>query len=135
MTDNINKKINTKQYHIFYKNKQLKALSAPTISKLEENIKNHINSPKINKKVYVIRIKVNPDSNTKALTIVCTQNTINSDLNLYTDSDDNAVTVIYSKKELDKYGFEISHIKKIISVLKKDKLDYEKQFINITDIL
>lgn len=135
MIVNINKKINTKQYHIFYKNKQLKELSAPTISKLEENIKNHINSPKTNKKVYVIRIKVNLDSDTKALTIVCTQNTINSDLNLYTDSDDNAVTVIYSKKELDKYGFEISHIKKIISALKKDKIDYEKQFINITDIL
>lgn len=133
--EEINQKIDTKLYHIFYKNKQLKQLSSPTIKKMEENIKELIQKPKTNKKIHIIRIKINENSEKKLLTIVCTQNTIDSDLNIYTDSDDNAVTIVYSQDELSKYGFNLNHIKKIINALKNDKIDYEKQFINISEIL
>lgn len=133
--DKINKKIDTKKYHIFYKNKHLKQLSSPTIKKLEENIKEQIQKPRKNKKIHIIRIKLNENSDKKIITIVCTQNTIDSDLNVFTDTDDNAVTVIYSKNDFDKYDFDLSHIKKIINALKNDKIDYEKQFINISEIL
>ncbi len=65
----------------------------------------------------------------------CCKNTITPKLLLTKKKDDDCFTIIYSKKEYNKFGFEILHIKKIINKIKKEELDVELQFINISEIL
>jgi len=127
--------LQTQTYHIFYKNKQLKKLTAPTPVKLKLAIKEYVNPPKKEKKVFLIRIKTNPDDPNRKITISCTQYTITTKLGFLVQRDDNAITVTYSDDELKKYGFKISHIKKIIKTLETKSFNFEKYFINISEIL
>lgn len=127
--------LNTKYYHIFYKNKELKLLAQKTIPSVEKAIKENVNPPKSNKKVYMIRLKYNPDSDKRKLIINCSQNTITPKLVFATDKYDDSFNIIYSNEEYKKYKFNLEHIKKIIDKIKKDELDIGVQFINISEIL
>lgn len=127
--------LNTKYYHIFYKNKELKQLSQKTIPGIEKAIRENVDPPKTNKKVYMVRLKYNPDSDKKKLLINCSQNTITPKLVLATDKYDDSFNIIYSTEEYKKYKFSLEHIKKIIDKIKKDKLDVSVQYINISEIL
>lgn len=127
--------LDTKYYHIFYKNKELKPLAQKTIPSIEKAIKLNVNPPKTNKKVYMVRIKYNPNSDKRRLSINCSQNTITPKLILATDKYDDSFSIIYSAKEYKKYKFSLDHIKKIIKKIKKDELDVSVQFINISEIL
>jgi len=122
-------------YHIFYKNKLLKQLSTPIPKKLDELIKSNVNPPKTNKKVYVIRIKSNPTNPSSRLVISCSQQTITTKLALVTEKGDYFITVKYSQEELDKYGFKLAHVKKIIKALETRTVGLDKSFISITNIL
>lgn len=121
-------------YHIFYKNKELKPLGQKTLSKVEKAIKKNVIPPKTNKKVYIIRLKLNSKSNPK-LILTCSQFSINTKLKLSKGFDDDSVVITYSEDELNKYKFNLSQINKIIEKLKKDELDISKQFISISEIL
>lgn len=132
---NIDDILSTEYYHIFYKNKELKPLMQKTIPKVEKAIKENVNPPKTNKKIYIVSLKYKPDSVKKRLIISCGQNTITPKLNLAMDKNDDIFTIIYSSDEFKKFGFELTHIKKIINKIKKEELDVEEQFINISQIL
>lgn len=127
--------LNTKFYHIFYKGKELKQLSQKNLVDIKKSIKENVNPPKTEKKVYVINLKYNPDSEKRKFIIVCGQYTITPKLALAKGKDDDCFSISYSSDELKKFGFELSHIKKIINKIKKDELDIEPQFISINDIL
>lgn len=127
--------LNTKFYHIFYKGKELKQLAQKTLNDIKKLIKENVNPPKTEKKVYVINLKYNPDSEKRKLIIVCGQYTITPKLALAKGKEDDCFSISYSSDELKKFGFELSHIKKIINKIKKDELDIEPQFISINEIL
>ena len=131
----INSILNTKYYHIFYKGKELKQLSQKTLADVKKSIKEKVNTPKTEKKVYIINLKYNPDSEKRKLIVVCGQYTITPKLALAKGKDDDCFSISYSSDELKKYGFELSHIKKIINKIKKEELDIEQQFISINNIL
>ena len=122
-------------YHIFYKNKQLKQLTASTPVKLKLAIKEHVNPPKKNKKVFIIRIKINSDNSNRKIIISCDQYTITTELGLIVEKGDYGISVIYSDNDLEKYGFKLTHIKKIIKVLETKTVNLSKNFINISEIL
>jgi hypothetical protein len=127
--------LQTQTYHIFYKNKHLKQLSTPIPKKLDQLVKENVNPPKTNKKVFLIRIKSNPTNPKSKLIISCSQQTITSKLAIVAEKGDYFITVKYSEEELEKYGFKLSHIKKIIKALESHKVSLEKSFITITEIL
>lgn len=132
---NIDAILSTEYYHVFYKNKELKPLMQKTLPKVEKAIKENVNPPKSNKKVYKVSLKYNPESEKRRLVISCGQFTITPKLVLAKGQDDDVFTISYSTDELKKYGFELSHIKKIIKKIKKEELDVEYQFITISEIL
>jgi hypothetical protein len=130
--------LQTQTYHIFYKNKLLKQLSSPIPKKIDQLIKENVNPPKTNKKVFLIRIKSNLSnlSNSKSkLIISCSQQTITSKLEFTAEKGDYFITVKYSQEEFEKYGFKLSHIKKIIKALETRKISLEKNCISISEIL
>lgn len=135
MSTKINKILNTEYFHIFYRGKELKQLTQKTLPKVEKAIIENINPPKSNKKVYAVSLKYNHESEKKKLIISCGQYTITPKLALAKVKDDDSFTIVYSSDELKKYKFDLVHIKKIISKIKKEELDIEKQFINISEIL
>jgi hypothetical protein len=127
--------LSLKYYHIFYSNKELKPLAQKTISDVGKAIKENVNPPKTDKKVYMVRLKYNPDSEKRKLIINCSQNTITPKLVFAMDKYDDSFNIIYSEEEYKKYKFSLAHIKKIISKIKKNELDLDVQFINISSIL
>lgn len=131
----INTILSTEYYHVFYNGKELKPLIHKSLTGVEKAIKEHVNSPKTDKKVYLIKTKFIPNSDKKKILISCCQYTITPKLSLTKKENDDCFTIIYSSDELKKYGFELSHIKKIIKKIKKEELDVEYQFINISEIL
>jgi hypothetical protein len=131
----INSVLSTEYYHVFYKGKELKQLTHKTLSGVEKAIKENVNSPKTDKKVFLVKIRYLPNKEKKTVLLSCCKYTITPKLLLAKKKDDDCFTILYSKKEYKKYGFELSHIKKIINKIKKDELDVEEQFIGICEIL
>lgn len=131
----LDKILDTTKYHVFYKNKELKQLAQKTILKVEKSINEFINPPKTDKKVFIISLKYNPESEKRRLIINCSQKTITTKLKLAKEKYDDAFSIIYSDEEFKKYKFNLNHIKKIINKIKKDELDLSVQFINISTIL
>lgn len=131
----LDKILDTSKHHIFYKGKELKQLAQKTINGVKKSIKEYVNPPKTDKKVYLVSIKYNSESEKRKIIIACGQYTITSKLVLAKGKDDDTFSIIYSAKEFKKYGFKLLHIKKIINKIKKEELDYGVQFINITDII
>ena len=127
--------LQTQTQHIFYKNKHLKQLTTPIPKKLDELIKEHVNPPKTNKKVFLIRIKYNPNNPKSNLIISCSQQTITTKLILTAEKGDYFITVKYSGEELEKYGFKIAHIKKIIKALESHLVSLGTSSISISEIL
>lgn len=83
----------------------------------------------------MINLKYNSDSDNRRIIIACGQYTITPKLALAKGDDDDAFSIIYSENEFKKYGFNLTHIDKIINKIKKDELDVGVQFINISEIL
>lgn len=131
----INKILDITKHHIFYKGKELNQLSHKTINEVKKAIKEHVNPPKTDKKVYMISLKYNEESEKRKFIIVCGQYTITPKLALAKGNDDDVFSIVYSLDELKKYKFNLTHIKKIINKIKKEELDVGIQFINITDII
>ena len=127
--------LQTQTYHIFYRNKHLKQLTTPIPKKMDELIKEHVNPPKTNKKVFLIRMKYNPNNPKSKLIISCSQQTITTKLILTAEKGDYFITVKYSKEDLEKYGFKLNHIKKIIKALESRSVSLAVNSISIGEIL
>ena len=118
--------------HMFIANELI--LSKKTMKDIKSSIKNEYESPKKNIKGFIIRLKIDK-KNKKPLIINCTQVTITSKLFIDSLDDDIFQIFTYTYDELIKYGFSLSHIKKIIKAIKNNKISFDKSSISITDIL
>lgn len=125
--DYIHDLIDTDNYYLYYKNKLL--LSANTMKKLKEQIKEEINEPSKDIKVFVISFGIYEQS-TKPFRITCSQFTLTPRLSLVVKSDDMSQIITYSKDD----KFKLSHIVKIIKAIKDDKISFEKASVPISDV-
>jgi hypothetical protein len=137
--DKLNKKIDAikdilspSQSHLFVGGDL--AASGKNPKEVKEYVKNTYNPPSKNIKSYLITLKINKNSN-EPLIINCNEMTITPKLIIKSTDDDGFQTFIYTKNDLLKYGFKMSHIKKIIKAIKTESVSFEKSFIPITDLL
>ena len=129
--EKINKLIDIKENHLFINNK--KVISAKSLKTLKELLKDSFENPNKDIKGYIIEISL--DKKYKfPLMINCSQYTITTKLGLFHRDDDNSQTFTYTEKELEKYGFKLSHLKKIIKVIKKDLISFEERTIPISTV-
>ena len=119
-------------YHLFKNNKSI--LEATTITNLKKAIKENIQAPKSDTKVFVISFSIDPKYKFP-LIISCGQYTLTNKLSLVMKDDDTAQTITWTKDELKKYGFKKSHISKIIKAIKFDLVSYKESYDSITHIL
>jgi len=108
--------------------------SEKSTKNLKDYIKQSYNPPKKNLKAFLIRLKVSKKSITP-LIINCTEMTITPKLTIKSEDDDGYQTVKYSKSELNKYGFKMSHIKKIINAIKNETVDFDNSIISFSELL
>jgi hypothetical protein len=132
--EKINKLIDTNKYHLFTKGNNNKIiLSETTLKKIKDELKTFENPSKYIK-VYLVSINIDPKYKYPII-INCSQNTITPKLALLTKEDDMSISITYTKDELLKLGFKLSHIKKIIHALKNDLIDFTDLTESITDLL
>ena len=131
--EKINKLINVKEYHLFLNNKEI--LSAKSLKSLKEKLKENFENPDKEIKGFIIKIGL-PKEETKPLTINCSQYTITTNLSIVSRSREGDITqtFTYTNEELVKYGFKMSHIKKMIKVIKKDLLSFDGSRISISTV-
>lgn len=122
-------------YHIFYKNKHLKQLSSPIPKKMHELINKHVNPPKTDKKVFLIRSEFDSRDPNNKISITISQKIITPNLSLKPNPHGDIICVSYSNDELKKYGFKLEQLKKIMDKLKHKKINLEKNIVNISEIL
>jgi hypothetical protein len=123
-----------KKMHIFTSKKSKYIISEKTIPKLEKIIKEEITPPKKDIPVFVIRFRFDLD-NDIPLRIIATPYIITNKLNLIINSNNVGLTIEYSKSELNKFGFDKEHIKKIIKAIKEETASFTDLSDNITHIL
>lgn len=130
----IDKLYDMSQMHLFKNPSSTYILGEKTLPKLKKAIKENIKTPANDVKVYLIRFKINLDDK-YPLRISLAPYIITDKLNLIMDYDKVALTIEYSKNEFEKYGFDKTHIKKIIKAIKNNKVSFNELTDNITNIL
>jgi hypothetical protein len=129
--EEITKLIDIKEYYIFINNKIV--VSAKSLPSLKKKIKEEFDHPEKNIKCFIVSLSL--DSEYKyPLMINCSSYTITPKLSLVSIDDDVTQTFTYSRKELEKYNFKLSHIKKIMKALKNDLVSFEKSSVPITNV-
>ena len=124
--------IDIKEYHMFVNNKMV--ASAKSLKSLKEKIKDGFENPTKDIKCFVVSISIDKDYKYPVM-VNCSQYTITPKLGLFTKDDDNSQTFTYNMKELEKVGFKISHIKKMMKVIKKDLISFEERSVPISIVL
>lgn len=133
--ESVNKVIDTAYYHVFYKGKEIPLLRSKTMIELKKNVKQHVEPPKVPKKILIYRIKYDENTPDKLITISCIENVIKPSLIVSCDNSCVGTAVVYSKDDYRKYGFKKSHLMKIYQMIEERKFDLEKQFVGILDAL
>ncbi len=128
----IDKSIDFSKYHIFKTTKSI--LSDDNLAGLKKAVKEAIQPPKSNKKVYVVNFILDLKK-PEPLKILCTQYTITPKLALTMMDDDIGQTITWNMEELKKYGFKKQHIGKIIKAIKNDLISYQSSSVPISDVL
>lgn len=131
---NIDDIYNKDYIHLFKKSSSKYIICEKTIQKLKKAIKENIKEPNKDIDVYLIKFKINLNSN-YPITISCAPYIITENLNLITNHDDVAITIKYSSDELKKYGLKKNHISKIINAVKNNKISFNQLTENISNIL
>jgi len=108
--------------------------SEKTLKLIKDNVKKNYDPPKKNIKAYTIRIKINK-SDDNIININCGQLTITPKLFIGPTDDDGSQLFIYTRNDLLKNGYKMSHIKKIIKAIKTDSISYDKNYISISELL
>jgi hypothetical protein len=109
-------------------------LEESNITKLKALIKEQVQPPTENKKVYIVNYIYNETSKFP-FKIIIAQYTLTPTLSLVIKDGDNSQTITYTNDEIQKYKFKENIISKIIKLIKLKKLDYKKLSIPITDIM
>ena len=118
--------------HMFIANELI--LSEKTMKDIKNIIKNDYDAPKKNIKGFIIRLKI--DKNNKKLLIInCTQVTITPKLFIDSLDDDVFQIFTYTSDELLKYGFKLSHIKKMMKSIINNTISFEKSSVAISTLL
>ena len=123
-----------KKMHIFTSKNSKYIISETTIPKLQNIIKDEILPPKKDIRVFLVRFRMNLNNDIN-LKIIVTPYFITKKLNLIIDSDNVGLNIEYSKNELNKFGFDKEHIKKIIKAIKDETASFTDLTDNITHIL
>jgi hypothetical protein len=118
--------------HLFINNKVV--ATAKGLKSLKLKVKEDFENPKKDIKCFIISLGLHPDYKFP-LTINCSQHTITPKLGLFAREDDMSQTITYSEKELENIGFKLSHLKKIMKVIKKDLISFEKNSVPITEVI
>jgi hypothetical protein len=129
--DKIRDTVDLKLEYLYINNKVV--ATGKSMKSLKENVKENFENPAKDIKCFIIRLSIKPDYKHK-LIISCAQHTVTPKLGLFAREGDMAQTFTYSDKELLKYKFKLSHLKKIMKVIKKDLISYEKSSVPITDV-
>jgi len=101
---------------------------------VKDYVKEHYEPPKKNIKGYLVRITLNKERK-EPIIVNCLEMTITPRFTMKSEDDDGFQTLKYSKSELDKYGFKMSHIKKLIKAIKDETVDFQNATINISQLL
>lgn len=120
--------------HLFKSPSSTYLLCEKTIPKLKTLIKENIKAPNKDKKVYVVRFNYKPDTKIP-LKITLAPYFITDLLNLVIDYENPALTIEYTKQELETYGFKKGHIKKIIQAIENNEVSYNELTESISNIL
>lgn len=130
--DSIKKIIDVKKTHLFVGGELVS--SQVTMKKIKDDVKKKYDKPKKDIKGFIIKLRLDKND-INPIILNCTQVTITSSLYIGNEDGDGSQTFVYSKKELLKYKFKATHIKKIIKAIKNKLVSLEKNRINISEIL
>jgi len=128
----INDIIDTKYDHMFVGNELVS--SGNTLKEIKKYVKEQYDAPTKDIKGYIISIKIDKKGKIP-LSITCMQVTITPKLFIKSMEDDGVQTFNYSSDAVIKYGFKMSHLKKIMSAIKNDMVSYRKSGVSISEIL
>jgi hypothetical protein len=113
--EHIKKIVDTNLIYVYRNGKVI--LTGKTLKDIRKNIKEKFDNPSKGVKIYLIRFSINKELE-DIFSISCTQMTITPLLSLDLEEDDETQTILYTKKNLDKTPFTLSHIKYIIKALR-----------------
>jgi hypothetical protein len=130
--DDIEKIINLKNVHLFKKNKSL--LEASDLTKLKKEIKEKVEAPNKDTKVYIISFSFG-ENRDKPFKFIITQYTLTPKLMLIPKDDDITQTFTYTHDELKKYKFKMEYIEKLIHFIKTGKKIFNKMNVSISEAL
>ena len=131
MIIDLDSKYNLENYLLFTRKRFL--LDAPTITSIKLKIKEDIIPPKSDKKVYLFSFSTKGKKHPFKLLIG--QYTLTTKLGLVMEDDDTAITIVWTKDELKKYGWKDEYIYNIIEAVVADRVDYSDFHDNISNIL
>jgi hypothetical protein len=130
--DKITKKYDTDLIYVFHKNKPI--ITSKNIIELKKNIKENVKNPSKDISVFIITFVLDKDSK-KPLIINCVKNTITPKSNLVARKNDLGQSIFYTKDDLKKYGYNDSHISKIIKAIQTGDMPYDKDSVSIGEVL
>ena len=126
------KTIDLAKFHLFKNNTSL--LEEVNMTKLKKSIKENVNPPAKNTKVWVANFSVDIEKK-NPFSIIIGQYTLTPKLALVSKEDDRVQTITFSEDELKKYKFKVKYIGNIIESFKNNKISFAKLSIPISDIL
>jgi hypothetical protein len=127
-----NLKLDPTKEHLYVDNKLI--TSQKTFKAIKEEIKRDYENPLKNIHGFFISMKINKKGKIP-LTVTCLQITISPNLFIGPTADDAFQSFTYNTNELKKYGFKLSHIKKMMRAIRKNTVSFEKDSISISELL
>lgn len=118
--------------HLIVSNELISSHKLPKL--LRDDVKKNFDPPKKPIKGYIVRMKI--DKNEKNIIgISCVQVTITEKLIVKSLDGDEFQTLTYTKDELLKHGFKMSHLKKLMKAIRTYQIKSINSFITITELL
>jgi hypothetical protein len=133
--NNIDNTYDMSKIHLLKMGNTKSYLSENTFPKLKKSIKENVQPPNKNIKVFTIDFAYKPESDTYPLRIICVPYTLTPKLALVTKDDDIGLTIRYTQNELKKYGFKKEHIKRIMKAMEEETASYHNFADSISHIL
>jgi hypothetical protein len=130
--DKINDVLEPSKSHLFVGGDL--AASEKNLKLIKDYVKKSYNPPSKDIKGYIVRIKIDKTSK-EPIIVNCVEVTISPNLFLGPGKTDGAQTFVYSVNDVKKYGFKMSHIKKIIKAIKTETVSFERNSIPISELL
>jgi len=132
LLNNISNSFDIKLYYLYINNKLI--CKEKTIPKIKSSLKESYKNPVTDVKGYLISLSI--DNKYKyPLMVNCSSYTITPKLLMKTTDDDASQTFVYTNDDLKNYGFNESHLFKIIQALNDESISLESNTISISEIL